>query len=293
MLATNCLLLTAFCLLLLPVTILLSIQRRSGGFRVNVENIFPAPGVRVRSIVARAKVPVGFPAHRIYRNPAQVDLVLWNERVALLGGTLPATQSATSQLLLLGRGKRNHVHSFNQRIEIRRVAIRIVGRKDGLVGDSHPHTRVGEDIRRLRVWIWSGIWIRIAALLLINLQLGTGQRLSMKLIDGLAHCAQSLVQILFFLTLAGYLSEWNYAESQDGHHGDRDHQLDQREATGATSGRDSWFKSSAHVTELPTRSRPSARRRVILDWPDAKRRQLLRAQSQSSRGCLSFAPHRS
>src|ERR1700694_3282618 len=79
--STRGLLFTAFCLLFLPVTVLLPVERLALGFRTDVEDIFAAPGGRVRRIVTRAKHPVGFAGHWIDRNPPKVDFILRNRRV--------------------------------------------------------------------------------------------------------------------------------------------------------------------------------------------------------------------
>src|SRR3989442_11332183 len=125
----------------------------------------------------------------------------------------------------------------------------------------------------------------------------------MKLIDRFAHLTQSVAKLLLLLPLHGDLDQRNHAHSQDGEHGNCDHQLNQRESgelriancelrsfqiRNPKSEIRNLF-SYAHVTELPTRFLRTTLRHVTSDSLAAAPRRLGRVQSLFSRDYLAFA----
>src|SRR5260370_37837342 len=90
---------------------------------------------------------------------------------------------------------RQHTDAILQGIQVRWIAIGVVGGKDRLVGNHHPHARIGKYVSLPLGWIG----LRGLSLLLIKLHLSAGQALAMKLIDRFAPLAQRLPELLLFL----------------------------------------------------------------------------------------------
>src|SRR5262245_23785765 len=118
-------LLSAFCLLSLPVTVLISIQRLSLRFRVHIEDVLAARGGCISGVITRAKDPVFLSSHGIDGNLTQVDLGLGNCRISA-GSFRRRIVQITAPAQTTG-GDRQHVDTLNQRFQIGRIPVRIVG----------------------------------------------------------------------------------------------------------------------------------------------------------------------
>src|ERR1700752_4965404 len=55
----------------LPIFVQCAIERSGVAFRINVKNIFAAPGCRIRLVFVRSQSPIIFAGYRINRYPAQ------------------------------------------------------------------------------------------------------------------------------------------------------------------------------------------------------------------------------
>src|SRR5947209_1801459 len=173
---------------------------------MHVKNVLASPRRRVGRIVTRSWIPLSFSRHWIDRNLPEINLGFRNRRFlralnnAGAGDTLPALQ-------LGWQSQRKNVDTFYQRVQIRRISIRIIDAEDCLVGNKNAHARIGEYIRW--IWpprVWFSSWNR-SLVSLINLHLRAHQRFAMKLIDSFTHFAQGRPQLLFFLSFDGNLDE--------------------------------------------------------------------------------------
>src|SRR5262245_39983481 len=66
----------------LPVTVLLSIQRRGLGFRMHVEDVFTTPRGGIDGVITGTKYPVCLPGHGINGNLSEIDFRFRDGRIA-------------------------------------------------------------------------------------------------------------------------------------------------------------------------------------------------------------------
>src|SRR5712691_11646636 len=116
---------------------------------MHVKNVLASPRCRVGRIVTRSEVPFSLSGYWIDRNLPQINLGLRNRSFfgalnnAGAGDTLPALQ-------LGWQSQRKNVDTFDQRVKVRWITIRIINPENCLIGYEHAHARIGEYIR----WIW-------------------------------------------------------------------------------------------------------------------------------------------
>jgi hypothetical protein len=117
----------------------------------------------------------------------------------------------------------NHIHPGDQRFEIRWIVVRVVDSEDGAITNHNLAARIDKSVRLL--------WLN-----LLSTETSTSSstadhahRVAMKFVDRDANLSQRIAQSLLLLPLHRDLHERHCAERQDRHHGNRDHQFDQRE----------------------------------------------------------------
>src|SRR5579883_3414864 len=60
----------------LPILVLCAIEGRSVGFRIDIENVLPTPGIRIRVVFGGAQPPIGGAGHGIDGDPPQKAISL-------------------------------------------------------------------------------------------------------------------------------------------------------------------------------------------------------------------------
>src|SRR5689334_5103413 len=135
-----CHLLRACCKL--PVTVLLSIQGRRLRLRAHVENVFTAPRIRIGRIVTGTQLPISLSRHRIDRQRPQVNFLLRRQLPDL--GCINTLLSRSGSI-----NSRYHVNAVDERVEIGRIAIRIVYAEDRAIANHDLAARIDQAVALL------------------------------------------------------------------------------------------------------------------------------------------------
>src|SRR5947209_10190036 len=235
-----CLLPFAFCLLPLPVTVLLPVERFTVGLRAHVEEVGGACGAAlVRRVVARKHAPLGLARYRVYGNLAQVALLLRDEAGVVC--RLPAALDESPARLRAGQARARHnVHAVNQSLQVGRVVFGVVNAEYLAVGDDDAAARVNINAALPVLPVLSvrrNDWLSVRRNDCAARPALHPDRVSLELVNGIAHLAQDFVQSLLLLASHGSPHYRYDGERQNRQNRHRDDEFDERPAAGGRTNK--------------------------------------------------------